>query len=52
MCYVGYMKNQKVDQVLQQIEMVEQRIEECNNTYTMKKLIVLRRKLKTKIDNY
>jgi uncharacterized protein (UPF0333 family) len=52
MCYVGYMNSQKADRLLHQLEMVEERIEECENSFTMKKLIALRRKLKKKIDNY
>jgi hypothetical protein len=52
MCYVGYMNIQKSDRLLQQLEMVEERIEQCENSFKMKKLIALRRKLKKKIDNY
>ena len=50
MCYVGYLNSQKADRLLQQLEMVEERIEQCENNFTMKKLIALRRKLKKKID--
>ena len=51
MCYVAYINNVKHDHQQKQLEMVEQRIEECENSYKLKKLIVLRRKIKRKIDN-
>ena len=50
MCYVGYVKSQKANQVMQQIKMVELRMEECNNICTMKKLVVLRAKLQKRLD--
>ena len=51
MCYVAYMNSVKHDQQQKQLEMVEQRIEECENSFKLKKLIALRRKIKRKIDN-
>ena len=51
MCYADYIKNVKNDRLLKQLETVEQRIEECNNNFKLKKLIALRRKIKRKIDN-
>mgnify|MGYP003125496906 CR=1 FL=1 len=52
MCYAGYVNSQRADHLLRQLEMVEESIEKCENSYKLKKLIVLRRKLKKKIDSY
>ena len=51
MCYANYINHVKNDLLLKQLETVEQRIEECNNNFKLKKLIALRRKIKRKIDN-
>ena len=50
MCYLGYMKSIKTDRLIQQLEMVEEKIEKCENSFKLKKLIMLRRKIKSKID--
>ena len=50
MCYAGYMKSIKTDQLTRQLEMVEESIEKCENSFKLKKLIILRRKIKSKID--
>ena len=52
MCYVGYVNSIKKDHLQQQLEMVEVEIEHCENYYKLKKLIMLRKKIKKKIDNY
>jgi hypothetical protein len=52
MCYAGYVNSQRADLLLRQLEMVEDSIAQCENSYKLKKLIALRRKLKKKIDNY
>jgi predicted Holliday junction resolvase-like endonuclease len=52
MCYVAYVNSVNHNHRQKQLEMVEQRIEECENSYKLKKLIALRRKLKKKMDNY
>jgi hypothetical protein len=50
MCYMGY-NNIKQHHLLQQLEMVEEAIENCERHYKLKKLIILRKKIKKKIDN-
>ena len=52
MCYVGYLSNVKKNYLQQQLELVEKEIDKCEHQHRFKKLIVLRRKLKEKIDNY
>ena len=44
------MKSIKTDRLIQQLEMVEEKIEKCENSFKLKKLITLRRKIKSKID--
>ena len=51
MCYVGYVNSIKKHHLLQQLEMVEAEIENCEHYYKLKKLIILRKKIKKKIDN-
>ena len=51
MCYASYVNSQRANRLLQQLEMVEERIDQCENSCKLKKLIALRRKLKRKIDN-
>ena len=51
MCYVGYLNGTKKDYLQQQLELVEEEIDKCEHHYRLKKLIALRRKIKTKIDN-
>ena len=50
MCYMGYLNSIKQHHLFQQLEMVEEEIEYCENYYKLKKLIVLRKKIKSKID--
>ena len=50
MCYVGYINSIKKHHLLQQLEMVEESIENCDRYYRLKKLIILRKKIKSKID--
>ena len=52
MCYVGYINSIKKHHLLQQLEMVEEEIEHCDRYYKLKKLIILRKKIKKKMDNY
>jgi hypothetical protein len=47
---MGY-NNIKQHHLLQQLEMVEEAIENCERHYKLKKLIILRKKIKKKIDN-
>ena len=50
MCYVNYLNSVNNHHLKHQLNLVDDQIENCDNSYRLKKLIALRRKLKSKID--
>ena len=52
MLYDKYLKTVHKDHLQDQLDLVDEQIEKCDNHYRLKKLIILRKKIKNKIDNY
>jgi len=51
MLYDRYLKTVHKDHLQDQLDLVDEQIEKCDNHYRLKKLISLRKKIKKKIDN-
>ena len=49
--YDGYLKTVKNDHLLNQLDIVDEEIEKCDDHFKMKKLISLRKKIKKKLNS-
>ena len=49
--YDGYLKTIKNDHLLNQLDMVDEEIEKCDDHFKMKKLIALRKKIKKRLNS-
>ena len=49
--YDGYLKTIKSDRLLNQLDIVDEEIEKCDDHFKMKKLIALRKKIKKKLNS-
>ena len=51
MIYDGYLKTIKRNYLWDQLDLIDEKIEHCNNSFEMKKLIALRKKIKKKLNS-
>ena len=51
MFYEGYIRSSKRVDLLYQLDLVDEKIENCDDHFRLKKLIKLRKKIKKKIDS-
>ena len=49
--YDGYLKTIKKDHLLNQLDLVDEEIEKCDDHFKMKKLIALRKKIKKRLNS-